>query len=166
VTVTEPQQAPLALRTAMENRDLAAVVDTFAPDAVLRSPLTARLAFTGHDQITTITRVIFDVLDDLHYTGELHGPGSAVLISRAKVGGKDLDIVDHLRLRPDGKITEMTVYFRPLPATAMALRLIGTGLGRRTSPLRGALISALTRPLTVMTESGDKAGVRLVRASL
>src|ERR1700721_2760163 len=101
----------------MENKDLAAVVDAFTPDAVLHSPLTARLSFTGHDQITTLTRVIFDVLDDLHYTGELRGPDAAVLISRARVGGKDLEVIDHLRLRPDGKITEMTVFFRPLPAT-------------------------------------------------
>jgi hypothetical protein len=166
VTVTEPQQTPLALRTAMENRDLAAAVDAFAPDAVLHSPLTARLTFTGHDQITTITQVVFDVLDDLHYTDELRGPGAAVLVSRARVDGKDLEIIDHLRLRPDGKITDMTIFFRPLPATAVALRLFGAGLGRRVSPLRGALISALTRPLGLMTESGDKLGVRLVRAGL
>ena len=166
MTVTEPQQAPLALRTAMENKDLAAVVDAFTPDAVLHSPLTARLSFTGHDQITTLTRVIFDVLDDLHYTGELRGPDAAVLISRARVGGKDLEVIDHLRLRPDGKIAEMTVFFRPLPAAAAALRLIGTGLGQRTSPMRGMLISVLTRPLTFMTESGDKLGVRLLRSSL
>jgi SnoaL-like domain len=166
VTVTEPQQAPLALRTAMENRDLAAVVDAFAPDAVFHSPLTARLTFTGRDQIGALTKVLFDVFKDFHYIEELRGPDAAMLVFRSRVGGMDLEGVDRLRLRPDGKIAEMTVYFRPLPAAAVALRLIGTGLGRHTSPARGALISVLTRPLTFMTESGDKMGVRLLRGSL
>ena len=133
---------------------------------MFHSPLTARLSFTGRDQITTLTRVLFDVFEDFHYTGELRGPDAAVLIARAKVGGQDLEIADHLRLRPDGKITEMTVFFRPLPAAAAALRAIGTGLGRRTSPARGALISALTRPLALMAASGDNLGVRLVRPTL
>jgi SnoaL-like domain len=166
MTVTEPQQAPLALRTAMENKDLAAVVDAFAPDAVFHSPLTARLTFTGRDQIATLTTVLFDVFDSFHYVAEYRGQDAAVLVARARVGGKDLEIVDHLRLRPDGRVAEMTVFFRPLPATAAALRLIGAGLGRRQSPARAALISALTRPLGFMTEAGDKLGVRLVRASL
>jgi hypothetical protein len=38
-----------------------------------------------------------------------------------------------------------TVFFRPLPAAAAALRLIGAGLGRRRSAARGALISGLPR---------------------
>jgi len=71
-----------------------------------------------------------------------------------------------MRLGPDGKIEEFTVFFRPLPATAAALRLIGAGLGRRKSPARAAIISALARPLAFMTRTGDGIGVRLVRSTL
>lgn len=159
-------QGPLALRAAMEARDLDAAVAAFAPDAVLRSPFTNGLAFTGRDQIATITQVIFDVLRDLSYTAELHGEDSAVLIGRARVGGQDLETAEHLRLGPDGKITEMTVFFRPLPASTAALHLIAAGLGRRKSPARGAVMSVLTRPLAAITRSTDGSGVRMVRSTL
>jgi hypothetical protein len=100
----------------MEARDLAAVVDAFAADAVFRSPLTTRLAFTGHEQIGALLQVLFEVLQDLQFG-------------------------------PDGKIGEFTVFFRPLPAAALALRLIAAGLVRRKSPARAVVVFGLTRPL-------------------
>ena len=162
----EPHLAPLPLRAAMEARDLQAVVDAFAPDAVLRSPFTSRLAFTGRDQIAAVTKVVMDVFTDWRYTDEVRGDGRAVLVARARVGGEDIEMTEYLRLRPDGKVGELTVFFRPLPATAAALRLIGAGLGRRKGPLRAAVISVLTRPLAFMTKTGDGLGVKLVRGSI
>ena len=53
--------AELALRRAMEARDMAAVLEAFAPDAVLHSPLTDRLAFAGREQIGTITQIVLEV---------------------------------------------------------------------------------------------------------
>ena len=162
----EPSQVRLPLRAAMEARDLDAAVDSFAPDAVLRSPFTAGLAFTGREQIRAVIAVILDAFSDLRYTDEVRSENAAVLVSSARVGGQDIEMVDHMRLRPDGRIGEFTVFFRPLPAAAVALRVIGAGLGRRKSPARAALISALARPLGFMTRVGDGIGVRLVRSSL
>ena len=71
-----------------------------------------------------------------------------------------------MRLGRDGRIIEFTVFFRPLPATAAALRVIGAGLGRRKSGAMAAVISALARPLGFMTRVGDRVAVRLVRSSL
>jgi len=150
----------------MEAKDLDAVLDSFAPDAILHSPLTSKLAFTGRDQIGAVTAVIFEVFRDLRYTEEVRRDDSAFLISRALVGDQEIEIADHLRLGPDGKITELTVFFRPLPATTAAMRLIAAGLGRRKSPARAALLSGLTRPLAFLTRSGDGIGVRLVRSTL
>jgi SnoaL-like domain len=166
VPAVEPRPGPLALRAAMEARDHRAVVEAFAPDAVLHSPFTSKLSFTGHEQIGAVIKVILDVFEDWRYTDEIRGEHSAVLVARARAGGEEIETAEHLRLRPDGKISEFTVYLRPLPGTAAALRLIGTGLGRRKSPARGAVISALTRPLAVMTRAGDGVGVRLVRSAL
>lgn len=162
----DPHPVMLPLRAAMEARDVSAVVDCFAPDAVFRSPFTANLVFTGREQIRALTSVVLEALDDLHYTDEVRGENSAFLAARARVGGQDIELTDHLQLRPDGKIQEFTVFFRPLPATAVALRLIGAGLGRRKSPARAAVISALARPLAVLTRAGDGIGVRLIRSAL
>lgn len=150
----------------MEAGDLAAAVDTFAPDAVLRSPLTDMLAFNGREEIRAVLAVILETFDGLHYTDELCGADSAVLVAGARVDGIEIEMVDHLRLDESGKIRELTVFFRPLPATAAAMRAIGAGLGRRKSRGRAAAISMLTQPLGLMTRVGDKLGVRLVRPTL
>jgi hypothetical protein len=71
-----------------------------------------------------------------------------------------------LRLGPDGKIRELTVFFRPQPATATALRLIGIALVQHKSPIGAAIISMLARPLGFMTRTGDGVGIRLVRGTL
>jgi ketosteroid isomerase-like protein len=162
---TQPQDR-LPLRAAMEAGDLAAVTGSFAPDAVLRSPLTGQLVFTGRDQIAAVTQVILEVFQDFRYTDELRSGDTAVLIARARVGGQDLETAEHLRLGPDGKITEATVFFRPLPAATAALHLIAAGLGRRKSPARGAVMSVLTRPLAAITRASDGMGVRMVRSTL
>lgn len=75
-------------------------------------------------------------------------------------------MAEHIRLAADGKISEQTIFFRPLPATAVALRVIGARLGRRKSPIRAAVISGLARPLGLMTHVGDRIGARLVRPTL
>lgn len=163
----KPSPATLPLRTAMEARDVAAVVDAFAPGAVFRSPLTGRLTFTGPGQIGPLTQVLLsDVFDDFRYTDEVCGDGTGFLVWRARVGGQDIEGVDHLRFSADGKIAEMTVFFRPLPAAAAALRLIGAGLARRKGPGRAVVISNLARPLAAMARVGDAIGARLIRSFL
>jgi hypothetical protein len=106
------------------------------------------------------------VFKDFRYTEELLSDNSGFLISRAQVDGLDIEMVDQIRLGPDGKIQEFTIFMRPLPAAAAALRLIGLALGRRKSLARGVLISALASPLAFMTRIGDGIGVRLIRSAL
>jgi len=161
-----PAVAELPLRRAMEERDLGAVMDAFAPDAVLHSPLTEKLSFEGHDEIEAIMRIVLDVFADLRYTAELRNGETAFLVARAQVDGEEIELVDHIKLAPDGRVRDLTVFVRPLPAAAVALRMLGAGLGRRRSPARAAVISALTRPLGLMTRAGDGIGVRLVRPTL
>jgi hypothetical protein len=150
----------------MEARDRAAVIDAFAEDAVLRSPFTSSLAFTGRDQLAALIDVLLVALDDLSYIDELIGDDTATLVGTMRLRGVSVEFTDHLKLRPDGKITEMTVFFRPLPASAAAMRVIGAGLGGSKSKLRGRTISALVAPLAFMTRAGDGLGVRLVKPAL
>jgi hypothetical protein len=153
----------LPLRVAMEARDHGAVMESFAENAVLRSPFTDNLAFEGRDQLDKLITVILAVLEDLTYVDELHADRAAVLIGHARVDGMRIQFCDYLKLRDDGQIEEMTVFFRPLPATAAAMRQIGGGLGRRRSKLRGRLINTMTAPLALMTRAGDRLGVRLLQ---
>jgi hypothetical protein len=146
----------------MKNGDVAAAVALFAPDAVLRSPFTSKLAFSGPKQIAAVVGVVQGLFTDLEYMAEARTGDTAFLVSRTRVGGRELDMVDELRIGADGLIREMTVYFRPLPASAVALRMIGSGLARRKSRARGALVSAMARPLGTITRMADGLGVKLV----
>jgi hypothetical protein len=156
----------LPLRAGIEAHDLAAVVDAFAPDAVVHSPITGALRFEGREQIGAVFGVILDVFDDIRYTAELRGEGGAVLIASAQVDGTDIEIADHMRLDEHGKISELTVFFRPMPAIAVSARAIGAGLGRRKSPGRARVISMLIRPLIFLTRTGDGIGAKLVGPTL
>ena len=156
-------ETKLPLRVAMEARDRGAVVETFADDAVLHSPFTDNLAFEGREQIDAIVAVTLDVLDDLTYTDELRGASTASLVGHARVDGLRLEFSDHLKLRSDGQIEEMTVFFRPLPASAAAMRRFAEGLARRRSGFRARTIGSMVAPMALMTRTGDWLGVRLVR---
>jgi hypothetical protein len=163
----ESNPALQPLRAAMEARDVAGVVDAFAPDAVFRSPLTSRLVFTGREQIATLTRVVLDVLQGLRYTDEACLADIGFLAWTARVGGsQEIAGVDQARLGPDGKIRELTVYFRPLPSAALALRLIGSKLAGGKSPAMGVAVSAMTSPLVTMARTGDVVGAALIRSAL
>ncbi len=150
----------------MERRDVRAVADAFATDAEFHSPLTDRLTFKGREQIAALATIVLDVFENFRYTDELMGDEVGFLVGRAQVDGLEIEFVDHLRFDRDGRIANITVFFRPLPAAAAALRRIGARLGRRKSPMRGAVISMPARPLALMTRIGDAIGAGLLRASI
>jgi hypothetical protein len=155
-----------SMRAAMERRDIRAVADAFATDAEFHSPFTDKLTFRGREQIAALASIVLDVLENFRYTEELIGDEVGFLAGRAKVDGLEIEFVDHLRFDSDGRIADITVFFRPLPAAAAALRRIGAALGRHKSPMRGALISVLAQPLALMTRIADGIGARLIRASI
>jgi hypothetical protein len=166
VATLEGDLGKVPLRAAMEARDVEAVVELFEPDAVFHSPFTENLRFTGREQIRVLTEIVLDVFEDLRYIDEVRVGDAGFLVARARVGGQDIEIVDHLRFNDAGQIQDFTVFLRPLPAVATALRLIGSRLARRKSAARGALVSTMARPLAFMTRTGDGIGVKLVSAGL
>jgi hypothetical protein len=162
----EPNLGRIPLRAAMEARDLDAAVALFAPDAVLHSPFTDKLRFTGRDQIRPLIEIVLDVFEDLRYTEEVRVGEVGFLVAQARVSGQDIEIVDHLRFTDAGQIQDFTVLFRPLPATVTALRVIGGRLARRKSLARGALVSTMAQPLVFMARTGDGVGVKLISAAV
>ena len=162
----EETPTTLPLRAGVEARDIEAVVEAFATDAVVHSPITDALRFEGHKQIGAVFRVILDVFDDIRYTDELRSGDRALLLASARVDGTDIELADHMRLDEHGKIRELTVFFRPMPAIAVAARGLGEGLGRRRSRARARVISILVRPLILLTRMGDRIAAHLVRPTL
>jgi hypothetical protein len=147
----------------MEAGDRRAVVDAFADNATLRSPLTDNLVFQGRRELDALVGVILEVLGDLTYTDEIRGDGVAVLVGQARVDGLRLQFIDYLKLSDDDLVEEMTVFFRPLPATTAAMRRLGQGLAREKSKAAALAINSMTAPLALMTRTGDRLGVRLLK---
>lgn len=102
-------------RAAVEAGDLDAMVACMADDVTFHSPV-AHKPFTGKEAATQVLAAVMDTLTDFSYTDELAGEDTHALFFRAKVGDKAVQGVDYVTEGPDGRITDLTVFFRPLSA--------------------------------------------------
>ena len=117
-----------ALRLAAEAHDCAGVIALFAPDVIVRSPITQRIRFEGLAQVSDLFERVFDVVSDIEFY-ETIGDGTAkdqVIFWRGRVGRLYLEEANLLRLDDQGRISEMTVFMRPIPGLLALAR--GTGL--------------------------------------
>ena len=149
------------LRAAMLARDPAALVATFAPDVVLRSPVTAH-PFRGRDEVGELMTELLGALEDLEYTAVADGGDVQVLAFRMRLGGRDVELVDLVRHDELGA----GVGDRRARAAAPGLRAVRRD--RRPPPRPAALAVArrrgrAARPLPRLLAALDAAGARLVR---
>jgi hypothetical protein len=114
-----------SFRAAVEVHDLDAVIATLAPDVVLHSPVTFQ-PYVGRETVGRLLRLIAETFEDMHYTDELDSSGGAqALVFRARVGDRELEGLDLLRLGPDGLIADLTVMLRPLSGLIALAQSIG-----------------------------------------
>ena len=112
----------------LANRDLKALPELLAPDAVFRSPM-AHTPYPGAPVVTMILNTVFNVFEDFKYHRELATADglNVVLEFSAKVGTKELKGIDMIRFDESGKIIEFEVMVRPLSG----LQALGEEMGRR-----------------------------------
>jgi hypothetical protein len=104
-----------SFRRAVEANDPEAMSAALAPDVVFRSPIVFR-PYEGREAVMGLLSLVSQVFEDFRYVDELHGEDTSCLLFRARVGDRELDGLDYLRLGPDGLVTELTVMVRPLSA--------------------------------------------------
>ena len=114
-------------RTAVEARDRDAMVAALAPDVVFHSPVTFK-PYVGRDAVAALLGVVFETFEDFSYTDELDGGDTHALIFRARVGDKQVEGLDLLRMDEDGLIADFTVMVRPLSAAMALAEAVGRGL--------------------------------------
>lgn len=161
-----PDQQKMPFRVAMEARDRAAVLDAFTDDAVIRSPISPSLVFHGREQADALFAAVLAVFENLNYTDELRHGDVGILVLEAKVDGEAIHVVEYLRFADDGRIRELTAFFRPMPALALAARGLGRELARRRGRIRSLVISSLVSGLVVLSRVGEVTVVRLIRSSV
>ena len=114
-------------RQAVEAGDLDAMVDALADDVVFHSPITFK-PFEGRAAVATLLGVVFRTFEDFRYTDELDGDQTKALIFQARVGDKQIEGLDLLRLDGEGRIADFTVMVRPLSAAMALAEAVGKGL--------------------------------------
>jgi limonene-1,2-epoxide hydrolase len=111
-------------RTAIEERDVTAMMATFAPDARFYSPVKFA-PIEGIAAIEVLLRVIVATFEDFRYVGALTGEvdtwagpaaGAHVLVFRARVGTTTIHGIDLIHLDDQDRISEFTVMVRPQSA--------------------------------------------------
>jgi hypothetical protein len=107
---------PHAFRRAAETKDLDLLRETLAEDVVLHSPILFK-GFEGRDTAMFVLANVIEVFEDFRYLDEVHGDGTVVLRFAAKIEGKfEIEGIDYLTLDADDRVTDLTVFLRPLKA--------------------------------------------------
>jgi ketosteroid isomerase-like protein len=116
--MTHPFQA------AVEARDVAALSALLSADVVFMSPV-AFQPFRGRAAVTEVLGHVMEVFEDFEYVDELEGQGSHALVFTARVAGREVQGLDHLRFDDEGLVSEFTVMVRPLSGVIALAEAMG-----------------------------------------
>jgi hypothetical protein len=151
-----------AWRRAGEAGDAEAARPLLAWDIEVISPLTERFRFRGPDQVATMLAAAFEVIGDIRFHTQVGADHTWALFYHARVGRQLVEEAQLLRLDADGRIRELTLFGRPLPALTAVMADIGPRLLRRQRrPAMARLVGALTGPMAFMTRFGERRVVPL-----
>ena len=115
-------------KAAVEARDLAGMVAALAPDVVFHSPVTFK-PFEGRDMVGHVLGEVLQVFQEFTYTDELREGDTTALVFEARVGDRDVQGIDLIRLNADGLIDDLTVLVRPLSGLTALAGEMGKRLG-------------------------------------
>jgi hypothetical protein len=151
-----------AWRAAGERGDATAVGPLLAADVEVISPLTEQFRFRGPEQVTAMLAAAFETISDIAFHTQVGAGDTWALFYHARVGRQAVEEAQLLRLDAAGRIRELTLFGRPLPALTAVMADIGPRLLRRQRrPALARLVGALTRPLAVLTRIGERRVVPL-----
>jgi hypothetical protein len=149
-------------RRAAETGDVDLAMTAFAPDAVLHSPLTSRVRFTGHAELRPLIEVAYAHLSEIRFHTDVGDERTRVVVYTARIGGEDIEEATVVTLNDDGLIAEATLFVRTLPALVALMDRFGPDIARRNGrPVVARLLGVLAKPLLAMVRSGDRHAVPL-----
>jgi SnoaL-like protein len=140
-----------------ELADPALIRSALHPDVVLRSPLSDRVRFAGADAVLEVVTAALGAFDGLRHHTELGDDRTRVLLASGRVDGVPFDETTVLRLADDGRIAEIALAIRPLPAAAAVLRALGGRLlAAQGRPAAGRAVRLALTPLVGLTRLADR----------
>lgn len=156
-----------ALQAAAHAHDVEAVIECFANDIVVRSPITQRIRFEGIDQASDLFRRVFTVISDIRFYETIgEGTPNQVIFWRGRVGRHYLEEANLLRLDDAGRIREMTVFMRPAPGLLALAAGLASSLASRHGYVRAAVVRATLGTLAAVLSLGEPFILRLTGAGV
>jgi limonene-1,2-epoxide hydrolase len=118
-----------AFRQAVEAGDLDAVVALLRDDVVFHSPVVFQ-PYQGREALRPILAAVLEVFEDFRYVREIRSAETRdhALVFTARVGDKEIEGCDFVRLDEAGTIKELTVMVRPLSAMLTLAEMMKTRL--------------------------------------
>jgi len=127
------------------------------PDGVvseLRRTVTP-IPFVGSDS-HMLLRAVLESYERWECVGEFGNEHEHVLITRVRIAGLDMGIVDHLRHGPDGRVVEFAAYTQPLVGAVTIARVVAPKIARRRSRARSVVTDVVLRPAPAIVGLADK----------
>ena len=157
----EAGNIPTPFRAAVEARDHDALLRALAPDVVLRSPI-FEVPFTGIEEAGDLFAVLLEEIWPFTYLDEIAGDPH-LLHFTAEIKGEELEAIDLLRFDDEGRVKEITVFFRPFPAVAAFLSATGPKLARRRGGAgRAGFLRVAGVPLGALMRTTASTGPKLL----
>jgi hypothetical protein len=121
----------MTFKQAVEARDFDAAIECLASDVVFNSPV-AHTPFEGKETVGQVLRAVSETFEDFEYTDAFDNGDTHALVFRARVGDKQLEGLDLLRMNGDGLIEHFTVMVRP----ASGLMALGQAMAPKVEALK------------------------------
>jgi hypothetical protein len=100
-------------RKAVESGELDNIVAALAPDVTFRSPVVYQ-PYEGREAVAQVLGAAVQVFEDFRYVAEVTDGDREMLLFEARVGDRELQGVDLIRLGNDGLVAELIVMVRPM----------------------------------------------------
>jgi hypothetical protein len=151
-----------AIEAAMTSRDLEGLLVVYADDVVFNSPVTA-VQFRGKREVADLMTHVLAGFETWERTFVLGDDGQCVFGARGRIGGRDVELAELIRVDSDGRVAEIVIHGRPLAGVAAIAAVAAPPLAARRGPTRARLTKLLSRGLPGALAFGDRIITRLAR---
>lgn len=160
---TDPQQPPLrpasieAWVEADRRLDLEVMGRQLADDVELVSPLTDAFVFRGRRDVIEVFAAAFDILTEIEIAGVTGAGDDWVIHGTNRLGRRNLEEIQWLRVGEDGLISHVRLFVRPLPSAAALLARIGPRLhARGVMPRRASVAARSASPVVAILDGVER----------
>lgn len=144
-----------AYRAAAQAQDTDAMLACMRDDVVLRSPITARFAFHGKDQMRALLEDVHATVAPPSFRADTGDDRTRLLLIDSRVGREEITEAMVVTLDDDGLIASMELAVRPMPGLLALAAALGPRVARRRSRVRSVAVRALIAPLAFAATRGE-----------